>query len=90
MVWQRGEGCGADARLQAAPLGAEAYKLAVWRALRGGSVVVVVRESAHSGTSSMPDSRHQGKKIKSKAALNALAVQRLDILSHELWKFLLS
>lgn len=84
MVWQRGEGCGADARLQAAPPGV----------LRGGGtvavVVVVMRDSAHSGTSSVPDSRCQGKKIKSRADLNALAMWRLTMLSHQLWKFVLS
>lgn len=83
MVWQRGEGCGAAARLQAAPLGAGAHELAVWRALWRWL-------GTHSRTSSVPDSRRQGKKIKSKAALNALAVQRLDMLLHQLWKFLLS
>ena len=55
-----------------------------------GGHCVVVRDSAHRGTSSMPDSRRQGKKLKSKAALNALAVWKLDIVSHQLWKFLLS
>lgn len=56
----------------------------------GHCLVVVVRDSVQDETSSMPDSRHQGKKIKSKAALNALAVWKLDMLSHPLWEFLLS
>lgn len=70
--------------LPAALPGAGVYEPAVQRALRGGNAVVVVRDWAHGGTSSMPDSRCQGKKIKSKAALNALAVRRLDMLSRQL------
>lgn len=70
--------------LLASLLGAGVYEPAVQRALHGGSAVVVVRDWAHGGTSSMPDSRCQGKKIKSKAALNTLAVGRLDMLSCQL------
>lgn len=57
MAWQGGEGCGADAGL---PLGAGLNALALGWALCGGSaVVVLVRDPAHCGTSSVPDSRER-------------------------------
>lgn len=66
------------------------YGCQIQAALCGDNAIVGIREPAHSRTSSVPDCTHGWKELSQNHKLWMLWTCRLNVVSHQLWTFLLS